>query len=229
MRILVIEDNPDMASAIQRGLREHGHGVDVAHRGFQGEELAVSAPYDLILLDVMLPDRDGVDVCRDLRRRGVTTYILMLTALSSTAEKVSGLDAGADDYLTKPFEFEELVARIRALLRRGKGSESTRLEFGGLELDLLKRRTVRDGETIKLSAKEFALLEFLMRNPERVIDRTTIAQKVWDINYEPSSNVIDVYISALRKKIDRGFECPLIHTVVGAGYRLGLAEIEAGR
>ena len=229
MRILVIEDNPDMASAIQRGLREHGHSVDVAHRGFQGEELAVVEPYDLILLDVMLPDRDGVDLCRDLRRRGVTTYILMLTALSGTKEKVAGLDAGADDYLTKPFEFEELVARIRALLRRGKGSESTKLAFGGLELDLLKRRTVRDGQKIKLSAKEFALLEFLMRNPECVIDRMTIAQKVWDINYEPSSNVIDVYISSLRKKVDKGFSCPLIHTVVGAGYRLGLAEVEAGR
>jgi DNA-binding response OmpR family regulator len=228
VRILVIEDNPDMASAIQRGLREHGHSVDIAHRGYEGEELAVSEPYDLVLLDVMLPDRDGVDICRDLRRRGVTTYILMLTALSSTTEKVAGLDAGADDYLTKPFEFEELVARIRALLRRGKGSESTRLEFGGLVLDLLKRRTERDGQKIKLSAKEFALLEFLMRNPERVIDRVTIAQKVWDINYEPSSNVIDVYISSLRKKVDKGFECPLIHTVVGAGYRLGQAEIEAG-
>ena len=229
MRILVIEDNPDMASAIQRGLREHGYSVDVAHRGFEGEELAVNEPYDLILLDVMLPDRDGVDLCRNLRRRGVTTYILMLTALASTTEKVTGLDAGADDYLPKPFEFEELVARIRALLRRGSASESTRLAFGELELDLLKRKATRDGIAIKLSAKEFALLEFLMRNAERVVDRTTIAQKVWDINYEPTSNVIDVYISALRKKVDKGFERALIHTVVGMGYRLGEAEVEAGR
>ena len=224
MRILVIEDNPDMASAIGRGLRGHGYSVDVVHRGFEGEEMAVAEPYDLVVLDVMLPDRDGVDLCRNLRRRKVASYVLMLTALSSTGDKIAGLDAGADDYLTKPFDFEELLARIRALLRRGEASEATRLTHGGLELDLLKRSVKRDGVAIKLSAKEFALLEFLIRNPDRVLDRTTIAQKVWDISYEPSSNVIDVYISALRKKVDRDFDTPLIHTVVGMGYRFGVLQ-----
>lgn len=224
MRLLVVEDNHDLASAIRRGLVEHGYSVDIVHTGIEGEELAASEAYDLILLDVMLPDRDGVTVCRNLRRRKVAAYVLMLTALSGTGEKVSGLDAGADDYLTKPFEFEELVARIRALLRRGKASESVRLEYGGLVLDLLKRQVRRDGHKITLRAKEFALLEFFMRNPDRVLDRMTITQKVWDINYEPSTNVIDVYVSALRKKIDRDFERPLIHTVVGMGYRFGEAE-----
>jgi DNA-binding response OmpR family regulator len=221
MRILVIEDNPDLASAIARGLREQGYGVDVVMKGYEGVELAAVEPYDLVILDVMLPDRDGVDVCRNLRRRKVASYILMLTALSATEDKIAGLDAGADDYLTKPFDFEELVARIRALLRRGKASEATRVEHAGLEIDLLRRTVRRDGQPIKLSAKEYALLEFLMRNPDRVLDRMTIAQKVWDISYEPSSNVIDVYISALRKKVDRDFETPLIHTVVGMGYRFG--------
>ena len=228
VRILVVEDNPDLASAIRQGLKEHGYSVDIAHEGYSGEEMAASEPYDLVVLDLMLPDRDGVDVCKNLRRRGIETNILMLTALSGTADKVSGLDAGADDYLTKPFEFEELLARIRAMLRRGTAQEATRLEYGGVELDLLKRRVERDGHKIKLSAKEFALLEFLMRNKDRVIDRITIAQKVWDINYEPSSNVIDVYISALRKKVDRDFDRPLIHTVVGMGYRFGETD-EDGR
>lgn len=226
MRILVIEDNPDMASALRQGLKENGYSVDVAHKGYEGEELAASEPYDLVLLDVMLPDRDGVDLCRNLRRRGVSSYVLMLTALSSTAHKVSGLDAGADDYLAKPFDFEELLARIRALLRRGTASEATRLVFAGLELDLIRRRVLRDGSKVKLSAKEFALLEFLMRNRDRVVDRMTIAQKVWDINFEPSSNVIDVCISSLRKKVDKGYASLLIHTVPGMGYRFGEPEGE---
>jgi DNA-binding response OmpR family regulator len=227
VRILVVEDNPDLAAAIRQGLREHGYSVDIVHGGFEGEEMAVSEPYDLLIIDVMLPDRDGMELCRNLRRRKVATYVLMLTALSGTGDKVAGLDAGADDYLTKPFDFEELLARIRALLRRGKGAEATRLSYGGLEVDLLRRTVQRDGHKIKLSAKEFALLEFLMRNVDRVIDRTTIAQKVWDINFEPSSNVIEVYISALRKKVDKDFERTLIHTIVGMGYRFGLAEDES--
>jgi DNA-binding response OmpR family regulator len=221
VRILVVEDNKTLAQAIARGLREHGYGVDIAYGGEEGEELAASVPYDLVILDVMLPDRDGVAVCRNLRRRKVTTYVIILTALSATAERVVGLEAGADDYLTKPFEFEELLARVRALLRRGKASESVLLEYRGLQLDLLKRAVHRDGQRIQLRGKEMALLELLLRNAERVVDRTTIQQKVWDINAEPSSNVIDKYVSALRQKIDRDFEEPLIHTVVGTGYRLG--------
>lgn len=224
MRILVVEDNPDMATAIRQGLKENGYSVDIAHKGYEGEYLATSEPYDLIVLDVMLPDRDGVELCRNLRRQEVATCILMLTALSGTSDKVKGLDAGADDYLTKPFEFEELLARIRALLRRGEASEASKIEFGGIELDLISRRVKRDDQPIKLSAKEFSLLEFLMRNPDRVLDRITIAQKVWDINFEPTSNVIDVSISSLRKKIDKAFDRPLIHTVVGMGYRFGEPE-----
>ena len=221
MRILVVEDNAKLAAAIKQGLKEHGYSVDVAHEGSEGQRMASTEPYDLVILDLMLPDTDGVALCRELRRRQVGTSVLMLTALSGTADKVSGLDAGADDYVTKPFEFQELLARVRALLRRGTASEATRLECGGIALDLLKRRVERDGREVRLSAKEFSLLEFLMRNPDRVIDRMTIAQKVWDIRYEPSSNVIDVYISALRKKIDRDFDAPMIHTVVGSGYRFG--------
>lgn len=226
MRILVVEDNPKMAAAIQHGLREQGYGIDVCHTGFEGEEMAAVEPYDAVVLDLMLPDRDGVDVCRNLRRRGIRTPVLMLTALSGTTNKVAGLDAGADDYLTKPFEFEELLARIRALLRRGQATEATRLAYGDLLLDLNRRTCVREEHKIKLSAKEFALLEFLIRNADRVIDRMTIAQKVWDMDYEPASNVIDVYISTLRKKIDRDFEIPLIHTIVGMGYRFGVSEDE---
>lgn len=228
MRILVVEDNPRMAAAIGRGLEAQGYVVDACGSGHDAEELALSGAHDLIVLDRMLPDRDGVELCRSLRRQGIATPVLVLTALSSTAEKVSGLDAGADDYLGKPFEFEELLARVRALLRRGRATEAVRLEHGSLVIDLLRRSVTREGRPVQLSAREFALLEFLARNPERVLDRMTIAQKVWDMTYEPSSNVIDVYISQLRRKIDRGAQQPLIHTVVGVGYRFGL-EGEAPR
>ncbi|MBC7772033.1 MAG: response regulator transcription factor, partial [Pyrinomonadaceae bacterium] len=167
-------------------------------------------------------DRDGVDVCRSLRRRGIKTPILMLTALSDTADRVAGLNAGADDYLPKPFDFSELCARIRALSRRKDQQESSFLEYGGLRLDLIKRQATREEQVVALSAKEFSLLELFIRNPEKVLPRSTIGEKVWDMNFEPSSNVVDVYISALRKKVDRGFEQPLIHTVVGTGYRFGM-------
>jgi DNA-binding response OmpR family regulator len=222
MRILIIEDNPKMATAIQRGLREHGYAPDVCHSGFEGEDLAGIEPYDLIILDVMLPDRDGVDVCRNLRRRNIKTPVIMLTALSSTDDKVAGLDAGGDDYLTKPFEFEELLARVRALLRRGEAQEGRTLTCENLELDLYTRTAKRGDQDHELSNKEFALLEYLMRNPNRVLSRTQIAEKVWDMNFEPGSNVIDVYVSSLRKKIDRGHETELIHTIKGAGYRFGV-------
>lgn len=224
MRVLIIEDNPKMATAIQRGLTEHGYAADACHTGYEGEELAAIEPYDLVILDVMLPDRDGVDVCRNLRRRDVKKPVLMLTALSGTHDKVSGLDAGADDYLTKPFEFEELLARVRALLRRGEASEGRTLTCEDLELDLYTRTAKRAGVDYELSNKEFGLLEYLMRNPNRVLSRTQIAEKVWDMNFEPGSNVIDVYISSLRKKVDRGFERELIHTIKGAGYRFGIMD-----
>lgn len=221
MRVLVVEDNPKMASAIQRGLCENGFAADVSHSGFEGEDLAAAGNYDVILLDLMLPDRDGVEVCRNLRRRCVATPIIMLTALSSTDDKVSGLDSGADDYITKPFEFEELLARVRSILRRGEATEGRTLTCEDLELDLYTRTAARKGEKVELSNKEFALLEYLMRNPNRVLSRTQIGEKVWDMNFEPSSNVIDVYISALRKKLDRDHDIPLIHTIKGAGYRFG--------
>lgn len=221
VRILVVEDNPRMVSAIRYGLVQQGFSVDICESGAEGEELAAVEGYDVLVLDRMLPDRDGVEVCRNLRRRGIHTPVLLLTALSSIPDKVVGLDAGADDYLVKPFDFEELLARIRSLLRRGRASESARLSHGPVEIDLHRRKVRRDGEEIELSAKEFALLEFFVRHPDRVHDRMTIAQKVWDMHYEPASNVIEVYVSSLRKKLDRGRGRPLIHTVVGAGYLFG--------
>jgi DNA-binding response OmpR family regulator len=227
MRILIIEDNPKMATAIQNGLRENGFAADVSHSGFEGEDLAAVEPYDVILLDLMLPDRDGVEVCRNLRRRCVKTPVIMLTALSTTDDKVDGLDAGADDYITKPFEFEELLARIRALLRRGEAVEGRMLRCHDLELDLHTRVATRGDQKTELTNKEFSLLEYFMRNPNRVLSRTQIGEKVWDMNFEPTSNVIDVYISALRKKLDRGFDHELIHTVKNAGYRFGLMDSSA--
>jgi DNA-binding response OmpR family regulator len=226
MRVLIVEDNDKMADALRRGLTEHNYAVDIVALGFEGEEQAAANDYDVIILDLMLPDRDGVDVCRSLRRRKVTTPILMLTALSDLDDRVRGLDAGADDYLAKPFEFEELVARIRSLFRRGRPSESVVLRYEDLQLNLSKRSVERAGKPIKLTSKESALLEFLMRHPDVAIARQTIAEKVWDAQYQPTSNVIDVYISTLRRKIDREFERPLIHTIVGAGYRFGYQQAD---
>ena len=224
MRVLVIEDNPKMASAVKEGLREHGMAVDTVHTGYEGEELAASGVYDLILLDLMLPDRDGVDVCRNLRRRGVKSKIMMLTSLSTVEDKVAGLDVGADDYLTKPFRFEELLARMRALLRRGDASEARHLRCEDLELDLYTRVAKRGEQSVELTNREFALLEYFMRNPGRVLSRAQIGEKVWDMNFEVSSNVVDVQVSALRRKVDRGFSRELIHTVKGAGYRFGVLD-----
>lgn len=220
MRILVVEDNPKMSAAIEKGLKEQGYAVVAKTSGREGEELAVLETFDLLILDVMLPDRDGVEMCRNIRKRGVTTPVLMLTALSGTQDKVKGLDAGADDYLAKPFEFSELQARVRALLRRGQAVESTKLSFADLHMDLASRQVRRDSAEIKLTPKEFSLLEYLVRHPNRVLSRTEIGEHVWDMNFDPFSNVIDVYISMLRKKVDKGFDRSLIHTVVGTGYML---------
>jgi DNA-binding response OmpR family regulator len=222
MRLLVIEDNPKMARLIRLGLTEQSYTVDIATRGEEGEALAITEPYDAIVLDLMLPDQDGIQLCRNLRRRGIKTPILMLTALSTTTDKVSGLDAGADDYLTKPFEFAELTARIRSLLRRGQATEGSTLELEDLRIDLLTRRVTRSGERIKLTAKEFALLEYFMRNPNRLLTRAAIGEHVWDMNFSADSNVIDVYVHTLRRKIDKDYERPLIHTMIGAGYMLSV-------
>lgn len=220
MRILLVEDNPSMSRFIQQGLTEHGHLVEATDSGRNAEDLATAESYDLIILDLMLPDQDGLLTCRNLRRRGVRSRILVLTALSSTSDKIAGLDAGADDYLTKPFEFEELVARARALLRRGEAQESSNLRFADLEMDLLTRSVSRAGTKVKLTSKEFALLELFMRNPHRVLTRTSIAERLWDISLDRESNVIDVYVSSLRRKIDRGFDRRILQTVIGAGYKL---------
>ena len=224
MRLLVVEDNPKMARIIRQGLIENGYAVDVAHTGHDGEQMAATEPYDAIILDVMLPEQDGMQACANLRRRRVTTPILMLTALSTTEDKVKGLDAGADDYLTKPFEFDELLARVRALLRRGQAQGASNLKFADLEIDLLTRKVTRAERKIKLTAKEFALLEYFLRNPNRVLSRTSIGEHVWDMNFDSDSNVIDVYVSMLRRKMDKGFEQRLIHTVIGTGYVLQAEE-----
>jgi DNA-binding response OmpR family regulator len=175
--------------------------------------------HDLIILDVMLPDGDGVELCRQLRRQKITTPILMLTVLGAITDKVAGLDAGADDYLTKPFQLDELLARLRSLLRRSQALEGSTLQSGELVMDLQEHQVTLDGTRVKLSAKEFALLEFMMRNPRKLLSRAMISESVWDMNYESSSNVIDVYVSSLRRKVDRDSQKPRIETVIGSGYR----------
>ncbi len=220
MRILVIEDEKKVAEFIRNGLVEEGYAVDAAFDGDAGFELASSGEYDAILLDVMLPRVDGVTLCAGLRAAGCDTPILMLTAKDAVSDKVRGLDAGADDYLTKPFAFEELLARIRALLRKKYQHQATRLAVDDLVLDTATHSVTRAGEAIPLSVKEYALLEYLMRNAGSVVTRTMISEHVWDISFETFTNVIDVYISYLRNKIDRGRPRALIQTVRGRGYTL---------
>ena len=220
MKILVVEDEERVSQFIQKGLREEGHAVDAAFDGEEGGFLAEVNDYDLIILDLMLPKKNGIMVCREIRERGVATPVLMLTARDSTGDKVRGLDAGADDYLTKPFAFEELLARVRALLRRGSETKTPTLKTADLELDPMSRRVTRDGKPIRLTTKEYALLEYMMRNPDKVLSRTLIGEHVWDMNFDPESNVIDVYVSHLRNKVDKGFSRPLIHTLRGQGYML---------
>jgi len=224
VRALIVEDNVKMAEGIRSELERAGISTEVAHNGADGEDLAAAIPFDAILLDLMLPDRDGFEVCRNLRRRKIATPILMLTALSTTEDRVLGLDCGADDYLAKPFRFEELLARIRAMTRRHQSTESKALRCDDLVLDLYTRRATRGDLHWDLATREFSLLEYLLRNQNRVLTRSQIGENVWDVNFEPSSNVIDVYISSLRRKIDRPGFRPLIHTVKNAGYRFGLLD-----
>lgn len=223
MRILVVEDQAKMANFLKKGLNEVGYAVDIAESGTSAESYMAQGDYDLVILDVMLPDQNGIDTARHLRRDGYEGPILMVTALSTTKDKVHGLDAGADDYLTKPYSFDELHARVRALLRRKSpngGTISNTLKYADLELDLIQRKARRAGQDISLTTKEFALLEYFLRNPERPLGRVSIAEHVWDIHFDSESNVIDVYINLLRKKIDAPFAKKLIHTVVGTGYVL---------
>ncbi len=220
MKILVVEDEQRVAQFIQKGLKEEGHAVDCAYDGEEGGFLAEVNEYDLIILDLMLPKKSGLGVCAEIRERGVSTPVLMLTARDAVQDKVRGLDAGADDYLTKPFVFEELLARVRALLRRGSESKTPILKIADLELDPMSRRVMRGGKPIRLTTKEYALLEYMLRNPNRVLSRTRIGEHVWDMNFDPESNVIDVYVSHLRNKVDKGFDVSLIHTLRGQGYML---------
>jgi len=220
MRVLVIEDEKKVADFISNGLAEEGYAVDVAHDGDQGYFLATTNEYDAILLDIMLPKMDGFTLCTKLRAEDNHTPILMLTAKDAIKDKVRGLDAGADDYLTKPFAFEELLARIRSLLRKKSLQQKTRFQVDNLVLDTITHIVSRGEREIQLSVKEYALLEYLMRNIGSVVTRTMIAEHVWDINFDTFTNVIDVYISYLRNKIDRGHETKLIHTVRGRGYVL---------
>ncbi len=220
MRVLLVEDQRKMASFIRKGLEALDYSVDVAETGEKGESLGTASEYDVIVLDAMLPGQSGFETARHLRRDGCASPILMLTALSGTRDKVNGLDAGADDYLTKPFEFEELAARLRALMRRPSASSSRKLSYADIEMDLLERKVLRSTQNIVLTAKEFALLEYFLRHPKRVLTRAAIGEQVWDASFDTQSNVIDVYVNMLRKKIDHPFEERLIHTVVGAGYVL---------
>jgi two-component system, OmpR family, copper resistance phosphate regulon response regulator CusR len=222
MRILVVEDEPKLASFLERGLRAEGFVVDVANDGLQGENEALKQHYDLVVLDIMLPHKSGLEVCRSLREAQPTLPILMLTALDQPSAVVQGLNRGADDYLTKPFQLEVLVARIRALLRRAQASTEldAKLRCADLEMDLLTKIVTRAGDKIALTAREFALLNYLLVRKERVVNRMDILEKVWETSFDTDSNVVEVYINFLRKKIDKPFETKLIHTVVGMGYVL---------
>ncbi len=220
MRVLVVEDQPKLAALIARGLREEGHAADVAERGEDALWMAAAAPYDAIVLDLMLPGIDGLQVCRELRRNDLWTPVLMLTARDAIEDRVNGLDAGGDDYLTKPFAFDELLARLRALTRRAPAERPVLVEVGSLRLDPAAHRAWRDDTEVGLSAKEFALLELLMRRPGSVLTREQLLEGAWDMSYERRSNIVDVYIRQLREKIDRPFGTDTIETVRGVGYRL---------
>lgn len=222
MNILLVEDEPTVISLIQRGLAEQNISVSVALDGSTGLQMARNHNFDLVLLDIMLPGLNGIEVCKALRKENINTPILMLTALGSTENVVTGLDSGADDYLAKPFKLSELYARIRALGRRRSTliKEESILEIGGLKLNTLNKNASRDDKPITLTATEYKLLEYFMKNANRVLSRMEILEHVWDINFNMGTNVVDVYVNYLRKKIDKDFESKMIHTLVGMGYML---------
>jgi heavy metal response regulator len=222
MRILVVEDEDAIAAFVCQGLEEAGYAVDLAADGAEALHWAAIAEYDLVILDIMLPEVDGLTVCAELRRRGVRTPVLMLTARDAIEDRVAGLDSGADDYLIKPFAFAELLARMRALLRREPMLAGTLLQVEDLTLDTLSHVVCRAGQPITLTSKEYSLLEFLMRHPNQTLTRATIAEHVWNYDFDNLTNVIDVHIYGLRRKIDDAREPKLLHTVRGIGYRLGL-------
>ncbi|MCU0460082.1 MAG: response regulator transcription factor [Bacteroidales bacterium] len=220
MKILIIEDEPRVASFIREGLEEKDYETSVAYDGITGEKAALEEAIDLIVLDLVLPGKSGMEVCRSVKAARPEIPVLMLTALSTTLDKVAGFDAGADDYLVKPFDFPELLARIKSLLKRSRTAshQPESLRVADLELDLMRKVAIRGGKVIELTAKEFALLEYFMRNTGRVVSRADISEKVWDISYDTGTNIVEVYVNILRKKIDRDFETKLIHTRIGLGY-----------
>ncbi|MFC4724354.1 response regulator transcription factor [Glycocaulis abyssi] len=221
MRILIMEDDKQVAAFMGRGLREAGHVCDAAHDGEDGLEMARNSQYDVLVVDRMMPRRDGLSVIETLRAEGMATPILILSALGEVDDRVDGLKSGADDYLVKPYAFAELLARVEVLARRrDPGSVQTQLSVGDLEMDLLARTVRRGGEDVLLQPREFRLLEFLMRHAGQVVTRTMLLEKVWDYHFDPQTNVIDVHISRLRSKIDKPFGSTMLHTVRGAGYRL---------
>jgi DNA-binding response OmpR family regulator len=220
MRVLVVEDSRRLAGIVKRGLLEEGYAVDNAYDGEEAEYMAETTPFDMIILDIMLPKKDGLTVCRDLRSKNVNTPILMLTAKDSVEDKVAGLDCGADDYVVKPFAFSELLARIRALLRREVLPKVQKYQVGDLSLDPQSREVWRDGAQLELTAKEYAILEYFMRRPNAVVTRTMLGESVWDYEFDGLSNIIDVYVRRIRQKLDREGQASLIQTVRGAGYRL---------
>ncbi|HUX56559.1 MAG TPA: response regulator transcription factor [Bacteroidales bacterium] len=223
MKILIVEDEPKVASFIKKGLEENNYDAEIAYDGLSGEKLALQYKYDLFILDIIIPGISGLDLCKKLKKINSNIPVLMLTALGTTDDKINGFDAGANDYLVKPFEFRELLARVKVLLRNANQSHETvnRLIVNDLELDLDMKVARRGGTDIDLTAKEFSLLEYFMRNSGRVLSRIDIAEKVWDIRFDSGTNVVDVYINFLRKKIDKGYDKKLIHTKVGFGYIFG--------
>lgn len=224
MKVLIVEDERRLAQVLAEGLAEAGYVADVARDGDEGEALALTGDYDLVVLDLMLPVKDGFAVCRELRRRRIDTAILMLTARDTLEDKVSGLDCGADDYLTKPFQFPELLARVRSLLRRASRSRSRILEVADLEIDTATHEVRRAGRPVQLTTKEYALLEYLAYNAGRILTRDQILAHVWPSDYEGYSNTVDVFIRYLRRKIDEAHETKLIHTAIGIGYTLKAPE-----
>lgn len=225
MRVLVIEDEMQVSAFIKQGLEELSFEVEVAYDGNIAERMALNRDYDVIVLDIVIPGINGFDLCKIFKKEKPTLPILMLTTLGTTADKVSGFNAGADDYLLKPFEFDELVARLRALSRRASLSGTiygSILRYENLKLDLDKKVAIRDEKAIKLSAKEFSLLEFFMRHPGRVVSRAELAEKIWDLKFDTGTNVVEVYINMLRNKIDRDFQVKLLHTRIGLGYVLSI-------
>lgn len=222
MKILIVEDEPKVAAFLKQGLEEQGYETDVVYDGQMGSRMAMKEHYDLVLLDIIIPYINGIELCQQIKAAKPDLPIIMLTALGTTDDKLSGFDAGVDDYLVKPFEFKELLARIRVLLRRPSSSTetSTKLKVADLELDLNRKLAIRGGKEIELTAKEFLLLEYLMRNNGRVVSRPDIAEKVWEITFDTGTNVVDVYVNILRKKIDRDFDVKLIRTRIGMGYIL---------